>query len=638
MQTSLLGNRKRSIVYKVKIMFGGKFLMKLKSVEIRGFNKTASAKYEFSDINYIQGLNGSGKSTIIQAIQFALLGYLPNFSKQNSIIFQHASGRSMEVIANISDEKYGNIQITRSLVNTGKSITADYQITPEIDLDEILKDIVLPVFNVTEFLAMSNNALKDWFVDNLSTSASFDWKSYIEAYISDCDYVRDSTLIKIRSKLDSLPSDISGTVAAAQLNSQFKEILRELNAESKAICGTVSSLVKYDDAEINDHTSKELSTQIDKLQNQVYNIKMAKQKEVMNAAIRKDLSACTVGADFSEATDKDIIAWRAKLARIKSDISDKEASISNLSSEIQKEIAAKTKLELEFHQLDTPDKNICPITGQACGTIISYFEDCAEQQTAKKSEIDKTTKRIAELTDAVSNLRDKLSDMSHSATELENLILSRIYEYNKFCALSNKLVDVDAEYMDQDETIIEAKIDHFKQLLEKVIATEQYNKLFECAMKDVANVNLDIDLLKGLCKLVDNNSEKVRELTEKPFIEMSSKISKNLKQIFGEAVDAKFTSTEKANSFRFGITRNSTFIPYVTLSSGEKCLYIIALLMTILDSSSCPIKLILIDDLLDHLDLNRFNAIWEGLHKSDIQFIFAGVQPIKESSVNVIKL
>lgn len=638
MQTSLLGNRKRSIVYKVKIMFGGKFLMKLKSVEIRGFNKTASAKYEFSDINYIQGLNGSGKSTIIQAIQFALLGYLPNFSKQNSIIFQHASGRSMEVIANISDEKYGNIQITRSLVNTGKSITADYQITPEIDLDEILKDIVLPVFNVTEFLAMSNNALKDWFVANLSTSASFDWKSYIEAYISDCDYVRNSTLIKIRSKLDSLSSDISGTVAAAQLNSQFKEILRELNAESKAICGTVSSLVKYDDAEINDHTSKELSTQIDKLQNQVYNIKMAKQKEVMNAAIRKDLSACTVGADFSEATDKDIIAWRAKLARIKSDISDKEASISNLSSEIQKEIAAKTKLELEFHQLDTPDKNICPITGQSCGTIISYFEDCAEQQTAKKSEIDKTTKRIAELTDAVSNLRDKLSDMSHSATELENLILSRIYEYNKFCALSNKLVDVDAEYIDQDETIIEAKIDHFKQLLEKVIANEQYNKLFECAMKDVANVNLDIDLLKGLCKLVDNNSEKVRELTEKPFIEMSSKISKNLKQIFGEAVDAKFTSNEKANSFRFGITRNSTFIPYFTLSSGEKCLYIIALLMTILDSSSCPIKLILIDDLLDHLDVNRFNAIWEGLHKSDIQFIFAGVQPIKESSVNVIKL
>ena len=69
--------------------------MKLKSVEIRGFNKTASAKYEFSDINYIQGLNGSGKSTIIQAIQFALLGYLPNFSKQNSIIFQHMQSHSL---------------------------------------------------------------------------------------------------------------------------------------------------------------------------------------------------------------------------------------------------------------------------------------------------------------------------------------------------------------------------------------------------------------------------------------------------------------------------------------------------------------------------------------------------------------
>lgn len=612
--------------------------MKLQSVEIRGFNNTASAKYEFSDINYIQGLNGSGKSTIIQAIQFALLGYLPNFSKQNSIIFQHASGRSMEVVANISDEKYGNIKITRSLVNTGKSITSDYQITPEIDLDEILKDIVLPVFNLTEFLAMSNNALKDWFVANLATSVTFDWKSYIQEHISDCEYVREATLKSIQSKLDSLPCDVSGTVAAALLNSEFKEILRDLNAESKAISGTISSLVKYDDAEIKDHTSEELSTQISELQDQLYNVKAAKQKDAMNETIRKDLAACTVGADFSEETDKDIVAWRSELTRIKSDISDKEASISNISSEIQAEMTAKTKLELEFQRLATSDKNICPITGEACETIVSYIEDCAEQQIAKKSEIDKTAQRIAELTDAVSKLRNELSDMSRNVTKLENSILARIYEYNKFCALSNKLVDVDAEYVSQDETIIEAKISHLKQLFEKVVATEQYNKLFECTMQDMAKVNLDIDLLKELCKLVDSNSEKVRELTEKPFIEMSSKISKNLTQIFGEAVTAKFTSTEKANSFRFGITRDSTFIPYVTLSSGEKCLYIIALLMTILDESSCPIKLILIDDLLDHLDVNRFNTLWEGLEKSNTQFIFAGVQPIKESSVNVIKL
>ena len=612
--------------------------MKLESIEIKGFNKTSSAKYKFSDVNYIQGLNGSGKSTIIQAIQFALLGYLPNFSKQNSTIFQHASGRSMEVVANISDEKYGNIQITRSLVNTGRSITSDYQITPEIDMDEILKDIVLPVFNVTEFLALSNNALKDWFVSNLSTSDTFDWAAHIEDYIQNCNHVGESTTNNIRTILNSLPSDISGIAAAQLLHSQFKELLRNLNAESKVISNTLNSLVKYDDAEISEYTSEELSKKISELHEEQSKIVIEKQKQVMDKQIEDELAKCTVGPDFVEATDECINDWRNSLASLKSNISDKEAEISKVSENLESEVAKKTKLEFEYHQLNAPKENICPITKQRCESIEGYYQECAEQRDLKKSQIDESIRQITLLTGNIAKMRTDISDMTRKAFDLENSIAARIAEYNKFCSLSKKLVAVDENYANKDENIITENIIHCQRLLEKVIATEQYDKLAESAMQDVAQINLDIETMKELCKLVDANSEKVRELTEKPFLEMSSKISKNLKQIFGEDVDAKFTSTEKANSFRFGIVRADSFIPYATLSSGEKCLYIIALLVTILNESTCPIKLILIDDLLDHLDVNRFNAMWAGLSKSNIQFIFAGVQPIKESSVNTIKL
>lgn len=85
--------------------------------------------------------------------------------------------------------------------------------------------------------------------------------------------------------------------------------------------------------------------------------------------------------------------------------------------------------------------------------------------------------------------------------------------------------------------------------------------------------------------------------------------------------------SEKANSFSFGVTNEENeYIEFDLLSSGEKCLYTLALLISIVELSDSPLKIIMIDDLLDHLDMLRIKDCFETLYSiSDIQILLAGV-------------
>ena len=74
--------------------------MKLTSIEITNMhNIVGTKKIDLNDINYFYGRNGAGKSTILQAIQLAILGYIPNQGKTASAIFEHCNSTTLKVIA-----------------------------------------------------------------------------------------------------------------------------------------------------------------------------------------------------------------------------------------------------------------------------------------------------------------------------------------------------------------------------------------------------------------------------------------------------------------------------------------------------------------------------------------------------------
>ena len=117
--------------------------------------------------------------------------------------------------------------------------------------------------------------------------------------------------------------------------------------------------------------------------------------------------------------------------------------------------------------------------------------------------------------------------------------------------------------------------------------------------------------------------------TTNPFVELGSQMDKYIQAVFGEAVTAKFNIESKANSFSFGIERNGSYIPFNLLSSGEKCMYTLALMISLVAVSKSPLKIVMVDDLLDHLDDVNVTKLFESLQTvEDIQMIFAGVKVV----------
>ena len=144
--------------------------MKIKDIKIEGMHNVKIKYYQFDNITYLYGNNGSGKSTILQAIQLCLLGYIPGTNKTSSAIFEHCNCNKLTVELTLLD-KDDEIKCIRSFNKTKSKIEEQFNIIPDNYLiDEIIGNLELPIFNFNEFLALSANKQKDLLISILPNS------------------------------------------------------------------------------------------------------------------------------------------------------------------------------------------------------------------------------------------------------------------------------------------------------------------------------------------------------------------------------------------------------------------------------------------------------------------------------------
>ena len=123
--------------------------MKIKSITISGMhNVTTSKTYNFKDINYLIGKNGSGKSTVLQAIQLAILGYIPGTDKRVSEIFTHSSSKSMSVDLRLTNDEVVTesssecLRILRTWSVKGRSVQSNVATEPkDFELSTLVNEI-----------------------------------------------------------------------------------------------------------------------------------------------------------------------------------------------------------------------------------------------------------------------------------------------------------------------------------------------------------------------------------------------------------------------------------------------------------------------------------------------------------------
>lgn len=592
----------------------------IKSIRIIGMHNVEDRKYEFNDVmNYFVGPNGAGKSTILNAIQLALLGYIPGTAKQTSQIMKHANGPVMDVTLVLN--KDGNdVSIQRRWANTGKSIKATVVITPSVYSEDYIKSLVqqmeTPVFNFNDFVGMTANKMKDWFIQYLpSSNQEINWRDVLTKAVANTAYY-DKDIVE---ELVSNPAtSIRGVDGVREVNSVIKTNLSFKKAELSRQTATIQMLVHYDV----DTSGYDLTTL--QAENAEYEKRMEAVRQYQSAYNNNKL-VDNMSAPYSvkyESIDEDpeYSRYNAELHELSElDYSDQIKEI--MQSEY--EIACKIKANDEV----IAGNGICPYTSRGCESITKHIETL-------KAENDELHKQHSEMSAKCDDLRDKQEALQSRKHELSMLIHQLDQEYKKKAAYDKKKQSMYVEIPYVDPTWINVDyvslINDNNNKISMALANQRYEEMNDVLLKQKFKTEMEIECLKIWEKLTGPNGMQ-SELSVAPFVDFASTITNNLKLTMGQNMGAAFHIQQAVNSFSFGVERDDgIYMPFDLLSSGEKCMYALALMMSLEQISSDDLKLIIVDDMFDHLDDQNIVNLFTNLQESSgIQFIFAGVKDVQ---------
>ena len=601
----------------------------IKKVTIVGMHNVKHAAYDFSKLTYLHGNNGVGKSTIMEAIQLALLGYIPGKGKTKELIFRHAGEPIMSImVVLVDDTNNEEIIITRTWKQSGNTVNSDVSIIPadtysEDTLKSWMSNVELPIFNFNEFIGMTANRLKDWFIKFMPTTLDphIDWRDTLCKHVTGSYFFRHELLDEV---IRGMNTPAVGVEGVREVNDYLKRLLSFKNGELERTTSGIQSLVFHDDIDstLSEWALVEEKSMLTKQRDKVERWKLI---QMQNAQINAQLMGCPINASSIEE-DIDYQNLQTSITERKNAIdklADAAKSCYERVKELEATIVEKTKV--------VKGNGICPYSKARCSSIEALVRDYEAEIIELKLERDNVHAQMTEHQNECAKLREAYNLELTKLKDIENT-------YARHAQLTAMLVDsgdIDQNLLSLDfDTMIKAVDDK----LIKIKANEKYTQLVDTLAKQKYQIEQDIECLKCWIKLTDVNGMQSR-MTVEPFEQFASSIDEYLKYTMGPDVNAAFNIVNKANSFSFGITRNNTYIPFDLLSSGEKCLYALALMITINSSCSDRIGIIMVDDLLDHLDDENIDKLFDGLSKEpSTQFIFAGVKNTNSVSPNIIEV
>lgn len=589
--------------------------MKLSSITIEGMHRVEKKTYHFNNLTYLHGANGAGKSTVLQAVQLALLGYVPGTGKTKEAILRHANNHTLAVTA-VLDDNGTEVEVRRVWTGKPPKTVSTVEIAPEsYNLAEIVNDIELPIFNFSEFMGMTANNLKNWFISFLPKSENeLDWETVLKEGLGDI-CVSDKELLPSLIEY-SKALEVTGVDAVRNMNAYMKSLLSCKEAELKRVQHTIQSLIFYDDADLSDITVEDIQSKIHSLnltKNDAMNNNLVRDQR---AALESRLANIHLLADSYE----DDINYRQAVDELNSivqridDISAEKYTLSDKKLKLNAFISVRMSV--------VKGNGVCPFTSTECASIKEIVNKYNAEIADAQKQIEDISKTFNDLDEEYRQLISKKSDCQRTAEALQR-------QYTEYADIKQRLSELpEAKGSDVDISFIDSEIAKLTDKMAKLQANVKYNELIDNLTSEKYVIEQSIIALKALIKLTDANNLQTT-MMEAPFEAFADELNEYIPMLFSNGdISAKFNMSSKANSFTFGVTRNGNYIPFDLLSSGEKCLYTLALMMCIVKHAKSSLKLVMIDDMLDHLDDANINVLFESLNNVDnIQLVFAGVKP-----------
>lgn len=599
--------------------------MKIKSVLIEGMHNADKKFYTFSGSTYFHGPNGAGKSTVLQAVQLALLGYIPGTNKKPSDIFEHANNHMMSVTVTI-DNDGNDVKIRRTWNEKKNSISSDIVVEPEsFDISSAIGNIELPIFNFSDFMNVSANKLKEWFISFLPKSAgSFNWESIINTPMDNGLKASEHTLEYANSVCAHLNCDIDGVKT---FHDQMKALLSVKNADQKRLVASIQSLVHYDD--FDDEIDVESTNRIiSNLQDTINKSREYAQIKASNAKINEMIASI----EYPDCSIDDLVKQKTSINdEFDKKLREVESNISSLESKLHSTSAMKKSKYAVI-----ASNGICNYTNEVCASLKAKVDDL-------KSEIAAADEEISQLTSQIDKEKVIWRELQHERNIKLSKVTSAISNAQRVELLKTQLADLPENFEAVDIDFCYSEINRLQMMVAMYEANKRYDQLVETLTRDKFAVDNDIEVIKAWIKLTDANGLQ-NSLMSLPFEELTADMTKYVRKLYRrDDIETKFILSEKPNSFSFGLTINDSYIPFNLLSSGEKCIFTLAMMLCLVSRSNGSLKLVMIDDLLDHLDDAKAEMLFQSISEiDDVQIILAGVKNCvlgdKNINMNVIEL
>lgn len=583
-------------------------------VSISGFHKIEDRRkylFNFEGFNYLYGENGSGKSTILQAIQWALFGYIPGTNKLNTAIYEHASKPEMKVEVRLcggdNDELDEYIVIRSLKLENGKLVESLTTYPESIPLDQIVGDINLPILNWSEFNSLSSNKKKDLLISILPSSTKLiDSKNYL---IQLKEYTQNSSAI-VDDVCEQYPS-LNSIEDIKKLNELLKATKSIIEADKKRLLATIQSLIYYDDC-VSTRAVDELKADIQQLS---LKRDAALKFESQQSNMQQYKSKLSEYDDLYETIESD--SNYAELLKMLNTLKSANISLDSKCDEIRNKI---NEIEYDYAQLNKiiESRGICPFIESDCEIIGNTLDESKIKLQKFSDQLHNLNNELFEIKESIKNNTIKINNINSQLSDIEVKYKSRD---NLKSLLMNQL-----DYEGQSSSELGQMILQLQDELAKVSANLKYDEMMETVQQQKLVLEEQSDFIKSAIKATGPNGLQ-SSIVKKPFELMIASMNNYFEAFkLSNLGQVKFILEEKANSFNFGLVR-SKFIPFELLSSGEQCIFTLIFMLSLSSISDSKIDFLLIDDLFDHLDSTKFDAIINDINliSNGRQLIVAGV-------------
>ena len=589
--------------------------MKIKEIRLVNFGCFGGAHaFSLPRLSALIGKNGTGKTTILNAIRFCLTGAEPD----GDIISNGMDECSATVL--LEDPSDGTVYEFERIKSREKASKCKINgaTTTLKAMNEKLSDVIgIPVDRIK---VISSG-------DIVSAMKPQEFSSFILEYIPE--------KLKLSDIVGLVPMSTAGMMSIMEANlpedgidittiENFYDFCKENRKELKAKVQTKKMILSEKPEEPPEESEEALNEKLSRLMTAeasetLYRKKKADYDSAVEAQkkTRANIEALKKESEAITATRPD----SAKQDKVEADIKAKNETVKNHEVSIRGAESAVTQLRITLEALEKP---ICPI---------SPLITCHQDKTVAKKEISESIiaseEGIEALKKELSKAKDELAGLEKEKESLFNeklLYEKKLSLIKQQKALEETLTTLPEEPVEPAADAEEIAVEKF-QLNEKLKAWASYKegRLLSGQIERLENEVKDFD---SLVKATAEKGE-VRVGVIKRFLGVFEEIANERSKEFRPEVGFRF-DPENGVTVKMDPTGSGYYMPYDSLSGGERA-YMIFVLLDLLNQLSGA-KVLFLDE-LSVMDVETFKSLIDLIKKHVEEYDHVVIASVDHSDI-----